>query len=80
MKLKRKEREFLQTFVDIAHRLLNGTADPRSNGRAKRRRRSSKDAAAMRKQIRAARHKNVPVKQIAKELGVTPSYVYQLQK
>jgi hypothetical protein len=80
MKLKKTEREFLQTFVDIAQRLLNNSAGSKSNGHAKRGRRSAKDAATLKKQIRSARRQHVPVKQIAKELGITPSYVYQLQR
>jgi hypothetical protein len=43
-------------------------------------RRSAKDAATLKKQIRAARRQHVPVRQIAEELDITPSYVYQLQK
>lgn len=50
------------------------------NGNGVRRRRSAEGAAALKKQIRAARRQNVPVKRIAEELGVTPSYVYQLQR
>jgi len=34
----------------------------------------------MKKQIRAARKKKVPVSQIAKDLGLTKSYIYQLEK
>jgi hypothetical protein len=80
MKLKKREREFLQTFVYIAQGLLNETATSQSNGHAKRSRRSAKDAAALKRQVRAARRQNVPVKQIAEKLGVTPSYIYQLQR
>ena len=80
MKLKKTEREFLETFVDIAQRLLNTASNSKANGREKRRRRSAEDAAALRKQIRAARRQKMPVRQIAQELGITPSYVYQLQK
>jgi hypothetical protein len=80
MKLKKREREFLQIFVHIAQRLLSDTGSSKSNGHAKRSRRSAKDAAALKKQVRAARRQNMPVKQIAEELGVTPSYVYQLQR
>ena len=80
MKLRKKEREFLQTFADIAQRLLNSGNQPKVSGTGTRRRRSAEDAAALRKQIRAARRQNVPVKQIAEELGVTASYVYQLQR
>jgi len=46
----------------------------------KRTRRSAADVAKMKKQIRAARKKKVPVSQIAKGLGLTTSYIYQLEK
>ena len=45
-----------------------------------RSRRSGADVAKMKTQIRAARKRKVPVTQIAKELGVTTSYIYQLER
>jgi hypothetical protein len=80
MKLKKRERDFLQTFVDIAQRLLDTPAGKQLNGNSTRRRRSAKDAAKLKKQIQAARRRNVPVNEIAEDLGITPSYVYQLQQ
>ena len=78
MKLTKIERYFLATFVGIAQKLLDGSnADP-DRGSGKRSRRSAADIAKMKKQIRAARKKKVPVTQIAEELGVTTSYIYQL--
>jgi len=43
-------------------------------------RRSAADVSKMKKEIRAARKKKVPVSQIAKDLGITTSYIYQLDK
>jgi hypothetical protein len=80
MKLNKRERDFLQTFVDIAQRLLDAPAAIHKNGNGTRKRRSAEDAASLKKQIKAARRRNVPVKEIAAELGITPSYVYQLQR
>jgi hypothetical protein len=80
MKLKKREREFLQTFISVAQELLDTPSHSTANVNGKRKRRSAEDAAALRKQIRAARRQKVPVKQIAKELRITPSYVYQLQR
>ena len=81
MKLTKAERDFLATFAGIAHKLLNAgsakTLNGNGNGKA-RTRRSAADVAKMKKQIRAARKKKMPVAQIANELGVTPSYIYQL--
>ena len=80
MKLTKTERDFLTTFVGIAHKLLDGaSAEPKIRD-GKRTRRSGADVAKMKKQIRAARKKKVPVTQIAEDLGVTPSYIYQLER
>jgi hypothetical protein len=81
MKLTKAERNFLSTFAGIAHKLLNGVdaKTTKRTGRS-RTRRSAADVAKMKKQIRAARKKKVPVAQIAKQLGVTPSYIYQLER
>jgi hypothetical protein len=81
MKLSRTERKLLSTFVAVAQKMLGSTADSaRPNGDGRRRRRSAQDVALMKKHIRAARRRNVPVKAIAEELGVTSSYIYQLEK
>ena len=80
MKLNKRERELLQTFANLAHKLLETPTRPRANGNGTRRRRSAEDAAELKRQIREARRKNIPVKEIATKLGVTPAYVYQLQR
>ena len=81
MKLTKHERDFLTTFVGIANKLLDGATAETTNGNGKTRsRRSGADVAKMKTQIRAARRKKVPVTQIAKELGITTSYIYQLER
>jgi hypothetical protein len=80
MKLNKRERELLQTFAKLAHKLLETPAKSGANGNGTRRRRSAEDAAELKRQIRQARRKNIPVKEIAAKLGITPAYVYQLQR
>jgi hypothetical protein len=77
MKLNKRERELLQTIVSLSEKLLS---EGRKKTNGARLRRSRADAAELRKQVRAARRQNTPVKEIANRLGVTPSYVYQLQR
>jgi DNA-binding CsgD family transcriptional regulator len=77
MKLSRRERELLQTIMSLSEKLLTGTGSKTNGARL---RRSKADAAELRKQVRAARRQNIPVKEIADRLGITPSYVYQLQR
>jgi hypothetical protein len=80
MKLSKSERNFLTTFVGIANKLLDSKTTRKKFGGKTRTRRSKVDVAKLKKQIRAARKRKVPVGQIADEFGVTPSYVYQLGK
>jgi hypothetical protein len=79
MRLTKRERDLLQTLMSLSEKLLaSGKAGSDVNGT--RYRRSRSDAAELRKQVRTARRQNVPVKEIADRLGITPSYVYQLQR
>jgi hypothetical protein len=80
MKLTKNERTFLGTFAEIAQKVLGSSASTTKNASGNRTRRSAADVAKMKKQIRAARRKKVPVSQIAKDLGLTTSYIYQLDK
>ena len=80
MKLTKNEWSFLSTFAEIAQKVLGSPATTTKRSRGKRQRRSAADVAKMKKQIRAARKRKVPVSQIAKELGITTSYIYQLDK
>ena len=77
MQLTKNERAFLSTFAEIAKKVLGS---PATTSKGKRLRRSAADVAKMKKQIRAARKKKVPVSQIAKDPGLTTSYIYQLEK
>ena len=80
MQLTKNERTFLSTFAEIAQKVLGSRATTTKNGNGKRVRRPAADVAKMKKQIRAARKKKMPVSQIAKDLGITRSYIYQLDK
>jgi hypothetical protein len=80
MQLKKSERTFLSTFAEIAQKVLGEPATTTKAGNRQRVRRSAADVAKMKKQIRAARKRKVPVSQIAKDLRITPSYIYQLDK
>ena len=57
------------------------TVFPRGNGKSasKRTRRSKKEAAELRKLLRAERKAGVPVAELAKKHGITSAYIYMLQ-
>jgi hypothetical protein len=80
MKLKKNERVFLSTFITVAQKLLESSTASKRNGKVKRKRRSKTDAIKLRKQIRAARKRKMPVSKIADQFGVTPAYIYQIGK
>ena len=77
MKLKKADREFLATFVAVAQKMLDSTdkSSTGTNGAKPRKRRSAADLAVLKRQIRAARNRNMSVKTVADQLGVTPSYI-----
>jgi hypothetical protein len=79
--LNKKERELLTTLSSLLQKMLRSSRSFTTNrAKAPRLRRSRADAVELRKQVKAARRREVPVKEIARELGITPSYVYQLQR
>jgi hypothetical protein len=82
MRLSKRERDFLTTFVAVAQKMLEASATPAAQKRAgnKRTRRSSADVAQLKRHVNAALRRNMAVKQIADELGVTPAYIYQLMR
>ena len=80
MALTKNERAFLSTFAEIAQKVLGSPATTTKAGNGKRLRRSAAEVSKMKKEIRAARKKKVPVSEIAKDLGITTSYIYQLDK
>jgi hypothetical protein len=75
MKLTKGERYFLMTLRTVTQKMLEA-----SSGNRPRKRRSRADVALLKKEVRAARRHKVPVKHIADKLGVTPAYIYQLQR
>ena len=78
MRLTKNERALLATLASIANKLISNNSE--KLGSKRRKRRSASDVERLRKQIRAARNRKVPVKQIAQKLGITPSYIYQIDK
>ena len=81
MKLNKGERQFLVTLITVAQKMLeSSSASSGRVGSRPRRRRSGADVVLLKKEVRAALKRKVPVKQIADKLGVTPAYIYQLQR
>jgi hypothetical protein len=80
MRLTKNERNFLSTLSAIANKLLDTPNVPGGNGSGRRTRRSATDVTRLKREIRLARRKKVPVRQIAEQLGLTTSYIYQLDK
>jgi hypothetical protein len=80
MKLTKGERRFLMTLMTVAQKMLNvSSVQTGQVGSRPRKRRSGADVALLRKEVRAALKRKVPVKEIADKLGVTPAYIYQLR-
>jgi hypothetical protein len=80
MKLRKKEREFLTTFTALADKLLALDNGARAKSNGVRTRRTGRDLNRLKKQVMAARKRKVPVQQIAENLGITTSYVYQITR
>lgn len=91
MKLTKKERDLLVTVSSLVEKLLDGGAPEKTargvkaaktakkaRKKGKRLRRTASDAGKLRLKVIAARKRKVPVKQIAEDLGVTTSYIYQI--
>jgi len=85
MQLTAADAAQLKKIISIAQALLEkagegetkrGRAAP-SNGQP-RIRRAGKDLTAFRKVLKAERKAGVPVADIAKKHGISPSYIYQL--
>ncbi|MDF2809589.1 MAG: hypothetical protein K0S56_620 [Microvirga sp.] len=87
MVLTKREAAQLHKLIELAQDLLS-KAEISSRERpvkslkakavSKRTRRSGKELAAFRKMLKAERKKGVPVEQIAREHGVSASYIYQI--
>jgi len=79
MKLTKNDRKaLLTTFVAVLEKLLDLEKPALERGGKKRSRRSRADAAKLREIVRAERKNRRPAKLIAKELGITPAYVYMI--
>jgi hypothetical protein len=84
MSLTNKEVAELRKIVARANELIAKAQDRETvktsarRSRSVRTRRSGKDLVAFRRMLKAERRAGVPVAQIAKKHGVTPSYIYQI--
>lgn len=89
MALSSREIAELRKIISIAQKLLaKATAEPKSRRTIIARpttnspqssRRRGRDLAAFRKAIVAERKRGVPVVEIARKHGITPSYIYQMR-
>lgn len=84
MTLTTKEITELKKIVVRANELIakaNGRETTKTSARRSRSaktRRTGKDLLAFRRMLKAERKAGVPVAEIAKKHGVTPSYIYQI--
>ena len=86
MSLTNKEMTELKKIVARANQLIakaQGGEKTTAKASARRtidsgRRRTGKELEAFRKMLKAERKAGVPVAQIAKKHGITPSYIYQM--
>jgi hypothetical protein len=84
MSLTTKEIAELKKIVARANELIaksNGRETVKTSARrskSTRMRRSGKDLVAFRRMLKAERKAGVPVSQLAKKHGVSPSYIYQI--
>jgi hypothetical protein len=87
MQLTAADAAQLKKIIAIAQTLLEKSGEaPQKGGRAAsdakggqgRIRRSGKDLASFRKMLKAERKAGVPVADLAKKHGISPSYIYQL--
>jgi hypothetical protein len=80
MQLTTADAAQLKKIISIAQTLLEkGAKGARAAGVAHTRiRRSGKDLSAFRKMLKAERKAGVPVADLAKKHGISPSYIYQL--
>jgi hypothetical protein len=81
MRLTKSERDLLLKLMAIGQKVLDQSSTRSGrNGSKPRMRRSRADVAFLKKEVRAALRRKVPVKVIAGELDVTPAYIYQLAR
>ncbi|WP_363346910.1 hypothetical protein [Methylocystis echinoides] len=84
MQLTSADTVQLKKIIAIAETLLKKAGGSQEKGgrsdasHGARIRRSGKELAAFRKMLKAERKAGVPVAQLAKKHGISPSYIYQL--
>lgn len=84
MQLTAADAAQLKKIISIAQTLLEKTGEKgakgvRSAGVVRTRiRRSGKDLSSFRKMLKAERKAGVPVADLARKHGISPSYIYQL--
>jgi hypothetical protein len=85
--LSSREITKLRQLINIAQKLL-ASAQPESRGEAHKStasskahtsRRTGKDLAAFQKLLKAERKRRIPVAELARKHGITPSYIYQIK-
>jgi hypothetical protein len=82
-----KLRKIAASLEELASAVDAQSADkpkksfPAGNGKSssKRMRRSKKEAAALKRLVKAERKAGVPVAELAKKHGISPAYIYMLQ-
>lgn len=83
MQLTAADAAQLKKIISIAQALLEKAGEKESKGgraaaASARIRRSGKDLSSFRKMLKAERKAGVPVADLAKKHGISPSYIYQL--
>jgi hypothetical protein len=85
MQLTAADAAQLKKIISIAQTLLEKAGEKEAKGgrvaagaRNARIRRSGKDLSAFRKMLKAERKAGVPVADLARKHGISPSYIYQL--
>jgi hypothetical protein len=85
MQLTAADAAQLRKIISIAQTLLEKAGDKEAKGGraavssdATRIRRSGRELSAFRKMLKAERKAGVPVADLAKKHGISPSYIYQL--
>ena len=86
MNIANKLRKIAASLEELATVLesapARGKSFPAGNGKSAhpvRKRRSKKEAAALKKLLKAERKAGVPVAELAKKHGISPAYIYMLQ-
>jgi hypothetical protein len=82
MSLTAQQKKELKRLVELLNQLLEeptGKKQVAKNGNGKRLRRSGAELTSFRRKLKTDRKAGVPVAELAKKYGVTPSYIYQMR-